>query len=39
VKPLRSAVYLLVGEWEPDAAGIDFPEPFGISIRWAELAL
>jgi hypothetical protein len=38
VKPLRPAVYVLVGEWEPGDAGIDFPEPFGIRITWDDLA-
>lgn len=38
VKPLRPAVYVLVGEWEPGDAGIDFPEPFGLRITWEDLA-
>jgi hypothetical protein len=38
VKPLRPAVYVLVGEWEPGDAGIDLPEPFGMQITWDDLA-
>lgn len=38
VKPLRPAVYIPVGEWEPADAGIDFPEPFGLHISWDDLA-
>lgn len=39
VKPLRPAMYALVGEWNPSDAGIDFPEPFRISISWDDLTL
>ncbi|MEU9190460.1 Uma2 family endonuclease [Streptomyces sp. NPDC048484] len=38
VKPLRPAVYVPVGEWEPGDAGVVFPEPFKIHISWEELA-
>jgi Uma2 family endonuclease len=38
VKPLRPAVYVLVGEWEPGDTGIDFPEPFHLHITWDDLA-
>lgn len=39
VKPLRRAVYLPAGEWEPtDSAGIEFPEPFDMNISWDDLA-
>jgi hypothetical protein len=38
VKPLRPSVYVLVGQWEPQDAGIEFPEPFGIRIAWDDLA-
>lgn len=39
VKPLRPAVYIPAGEWEPtDSAGIDFPEPFAMNISWDDLA-
>ncbi|GAB3657183.1 hypothetical protein GCM10027589_17070 [Actinocorallia lasiicapitis] len=38
VKPLRPAVYILVGEWEPDGPGITFPEPFSLEISWDDLA-
>jgi len=38
VRPLRSAVYILVGEWEPGDVGIEFPEPFGLQISWEDLA-
>jgi hypothetical protein len=38
VKPLRPAVYIPVGEWEPGDAGIDFPEPFPLRITWDDLA-
>ncbi|MFE0460954.1 Uma2 family endonuclease [Kitasatospora sp. NPDC058965] len=38
VKPLRPAVYVPVGEWEPGDGGIDFPEPFGLRITWEDLA-
>ncbi|QMU73512.1 Uma2 family endonuclease [Streptacidiphilus sp. P02-A3a] len=39
VKPLRSAMYALVGEWSAGDVGIDFPEPFRIGISWDDLAL
>jgi Uma2 family endonuclease len=39
VKPLRPALYALVGEWNPEGAGITFPEPFQVSISWDDLAL
>ena len=38
VKPLRPFVYVLVGQWEPGDAGIEFPEPFDIRIAWDDLA-
>ncbi len=38
VKPLRPLVYVPVGEWEPDGLGIEFPEPFPVSITWEDLA-
>jgi hypothetical protein len=38
VKPLRPAVYVPVGEWEPGDAGIEFPEPFELRISWEDLA-
>jgi Putative restriction endonuclease len=38
VKPLRPSVYVEVGLWEPEDAGIEFPEPFGIRIAWEDLA-
>ncbi|MEV7090610.1 Uma2 family endonuclease [Streptomyces sp. NPDC093085] len=38
VKPLRPSVYVPVGEWEPDGLGIEFPEPFALSIAWEDLA-
>lgn len=39
VRPLRSANYLLAGEWTPDVvAGVSFPYPFPIDIPWASLA-
>lgn len=38
VKPLRPALYVPVGEWEPDGLGIEFPEPFAMSIGWEDLA-
>lgn len=38
VKPLRPRLYALVGKWEPAGDGIEFPEPFGIRITWADLA-
>ncbi|WP_415949761.1 Uma2 family endonuclease [Streptomyces sp. KLOTTS4A1] len=38
VKPLRPALYVPVGEWEPDGLGIEFPEPFALSISWEDLA-
>lgn len=38
VKPLRPAVYIPVGEWEPEGPGIDFPEPFPLEISWDDLA-
>lgn len=38
VKPLRPAVYVLAGEWEPGDAGIEFPAPFQMRITWEDLA-
>ncbi|WP_419996041.1 Uma2 family endonuclease [Streptomyces boninensis] len=38
VKPLRPALYIPVGEWEPEGLGIVFPEPFSLDITWADLA-
>lgn len=38
VKPLRPALYVPVGEWEPAGPGIAFPEPFGLDITWDDLA-
>ena len=39
VRPLHEANYLLAGEWTSDAgAGISFPYPFPIEIRWPALA-
>lgn len=38
VKPLRPALYIAVGEWEPAGPGIDFPEPFRLDITWDDLA-
>lgn len=38
VKPLRPAVYIPAGEWEPRDVAIEFPEPFGIYIGWEDLA-
>ncbi|WP_199545836.1 hypothetical protein [Streptomyces sp. N35] len=38
VEPLRPVVYVPVGEWEPAGLGIEFPEPFGISVTWEDLA-
>ncbi|NEC85093.1 Uma2 family endonuclease [Streptomyces sp. SID12501] len=38
VKPLRPAIYVPVGEWEPTGLGIDFPEPFNLHITWDDLA-
>jgi Uma2 family endonuclease len=38
VKPLRPALYVPVGEWEPAGPGIVFPEPFGLDIPWDDLA-
>ncbi|MFD7295955.1 Uma2 family endonuclease [Streptomyces sp. NPDC059897] len=38
VKLLRPALYGLAGEWEPDGPGIEFPEPFAMSIGWEDLA-
>ncbi|WP_415950075.1 Uma2 family endonuclease [Streptomyces sp. KLOTTS4A1] len=37
VKPLRPVMYAAVGEWEPGIS-IEFPEPFGISVTWEDLA-
>ena len=37
-KPLRPAVYVSVGEWEPRDIGIDIPAPFDIQISWEDLA-
>lgn len=38
VRPLRSANYLLVGEWTPsDETGISIEFPYSISIEWTEL--
>jgi Uma2 family endonuclease len=39
VKPLRSAVYVPVGEWEPESEEIRFPAPFAIRIPWSDLSL
>lgn len=38
VKPLRPSVYVEVGLWEPEGAGIEFPAPFEIRIGWEDLA-
>lgn len=38
IKPLRPAVYVPVGEWEPRDIGIDIAAPFYIHIPWEELA-
>lgn len=38
VKPLRPDLYVPVGEWEPTGPGIDFPEPFPLTIPWPDLA-
>ncbi|MFZ3569585.1 hypothetical protein ACOKM5_21490 [Streptomyces sp. BH097] len=38
VEPRRPMVYVPVGEWEPDGLGIEFPEPFAMSIGWEDLA-
>ncbi|WP_327662622.1 MULTISPECIES: Uma2 family endonuclease [unclassified Streptomyces] len=38
VKPLRPTAYVRVGEWEPGDLGIEFPEPFAMSIGWEDLA-
>lgn len=38
VKPLRPALYVPVGEWEPAGPGILFPEPFSLDIGWDDLA-
>ncbi|MEU2999809.1 hypothetical protein ABZ684_19945 [Streptomyces sp. NPDC006995] len=38
VKPLRPSAYVAVGEWEPDGLGIEFPEPFTLSVTWEDLA-
>lgn len=38
IKPLRPAVYVPVGEWEPRDIGIDIPAPFDIHIPWEGLA-
>ncbi|MFI2026888.1 Uma2 family endonuclease [Streptomyces buecherae] len=38
VKPLRQALYIPVGEWEPAGPGIAFPEPFSLDITWEDLA-
>ncbi|WP_425831951.1 Uma2 family endonuclease [Streptomyces fractus] len=38
VKPLRPALYVPVGEWEPAGLGIEFPEPFAMGIGWEDLA-
>ncbi|MET8474220.1 Uma2 family endonuclease [Streptomyces sp. NPDC006422] len=38
VEPLRPTVYVPVGEWEPAGVGIEFPEPFALSIGWEDLA-
>lgn len=37
VKPLRPSVYVLAGEWAPGTT-VEFPEPFGLRIAWADLA-
>ncbi|WP_328633014.1 Uma2 family endonuclease [Streptomyces sp. NBC_00356] len=38
VKPLHPTAYVPVGEWEPGDLGIEFPEPFAMSIGWEDLA-
>jgi Uma2 family endonuclease len=38
VKPLRPALYVPVGEWEPAGPGIVFPEPFPLDVTWDDLA-
>lgn len=39
VRPLRSANYLLAGEWAPDAvADVSFAYPFPIEVPWSSLA-
>jgi hypothetical protein len=39
VRSLRSANYLLAGEWGPDpVSGVSFPYPFPIEIPWSSLA-
>ncbi|MGW5349389.1 Uma2 family endonuclease [Streptomyces sp. NPDC004031] len=38
VKPLRPALYVPVGEWEPTGPGIVFPEPFTLDVTWDDLA-
>lgn len=38
IKPLRPAVYVPVGEWEPRDIDIDISAPFDIHISWEELA-
>jgi len=37
VKPLRSARYAPVGEWEPTGPDIAFPEPCALHITWNDL--
>lgn len=39
VRPLRSANYLLAGQWRSgEAEGVSFPYPFPIELDWAALA-
>ncbi|WP_306318365.1 MULTISPECIES: Uma2 family endonuclease [unclassified Streptomyces] len=38
VKLLRPMIYGLAGEWEADGPGIEFPEPFPLSVSWEDLA-
>ncbi|MGD6744585.1 hypothetical protein ACOKM3_22440 [Streptomyces sp. BH106] len=38
VKPLHPTAYVPVGEWEPAGLGIEFPEPFAMSVSWEDLA-
>jgi len=39
VRPLRSANYLMAGEWIPEAGtGVSFPYPFPIEVPWSSLA-
>ncbi|MEU6123271.1 Uma2 family endonuclease [Streptomyces sp. NPDC047123] len=38
VEPLRPSAYVAVGQWEPEGLGIEFPEPFALSVSWEDLA-